>query len=318
MSFDIQDYRAFVELLYQHPEWRAELRQLVLSEELLTLPQLVRELTEAQKRTDERLDRLTQRVDELTQRVDELTEAQKRTDEQLRVLTQRVDELTEAQKRTDEQLRVLAQRVDELTQRVDELTEAQKRTEQRLEELAEAQKHIEQRVSELAQTQENMNWKLQRLTDQVGQISGDVLEMKYRDKAWSYFGRILRKARSVEFAELEPLVEKHLTEEQLDDLLLIDILVRGQLRHPPDAMDSQTEVWLAVEVSSVVDREDVERAQRRAGWLRQAGLAVLPVAAGYAVTAGAHEAAEARGVVIQLDGRIEHLDQAVQGLMTAN
>ncbi len=311
MSFDIQDYRAFVELLYQHPEWRAELRQLVLSEELLTLPQLVRELTEAQKRTDERLDRLTQRVDELT-------EAQKRTDEQLRVLTQRVDELTEAQKRTDEQLRVLAQRVDELTQRVDELTEAQKRTEQRLEELAEAQKHIEQRVSELAQTQENMNWKLQRLTDRVGQMSGDVLEMKYRDKAWSYFGRILRKARSVEFAELEPLVEKHLTEEQLDDLLLIDILVRGQLRHPPDAMDSQTEVWLAVEVSSVVDREDVERAQRRAGWLRQAGLAVLPVAAGYAVTARAHEAAEARGVVIQLDGRIEHLDQAVQGLMTAN
>ena len=251
MTFEIQDYRDLVELLYKHPGWRAELRQLLLTEEVLTLPQVVRELAEAQKRTDE-------------------------------------------------QLRILAQRVDELTQRVDELTEAQKRTEQRVNELTEAQKRTE------------LN--LQRLTDRVGQISGDLLELKYRTKAPSYFGRILRQARAVDFPELEPLVEERLTREQLEDLLLLDLLVRGRLRQPSQPSQSDAEVWLAVEVSSVVDREDVERARRRAGWMRQAGLVVLPVAAGHAVTAGGHEVAAANGVIIQLDGQIELLDEALQRL----
>lgn len=54
MAFDVQEYRAFIELLYKHPEWWAELRHLVLTEELLTLPQLVHELIEAHKRGEER------------------------------------------------------------------------------------------------------------------------------------------------------------------------------------------------------------------------------------------------------------------------
>lgn len=38
MSFTPQDFHELVTLLEQHPEWRAELRRLLLSEEMLTLP----------------------------------------------------------------------------------------------------------------------------------------------------------------------------------------------------------------------------------------------------------------------------------------
>lgn len=66
MAFTVEDFRDIVRIIEQHPEWRAELRRLVLTEELLSLPQLVRELGEAQKRTEERLE--------------ELADAQKRTE----------------------------------------------------------------------------------------------------------------------------------------------------------------------------------------------------------------------------------------------
>ncbi|BER91381.1 hypothetical protein M15_01250 [Atrimonas thermophila] len=71
------------------------------------LAQAQRDLAEAQKRTEARLDGLTVKMEELAeaqkrteQRVEELAEAQKRTE-------QKVEELTEAQKRTEE-VRTLA------------------------------------------------------------------------------------------------------------------------------------------------------------------------------------------------------------------
>ncbi len=42
MTFDRTSYHQFIKLLHEHPEWRAEARQLVLSEEILTLSQLMR------------------------------------------------------------------------------------------------------------------------------------------------------------------------------------------------------------------------------------------------------------------------------------
>ena len=55
MAFTTEEFRDIVRIIEQHPEWRAELRRLVLTEELLALPELVRGLAEAQKRTEERV-----------------------------------------------------------------------------------------------------------------------------------------------------------------------------------------------------------------------------------------------------------------------
>jgi len=86
MAFTVQDFHDLVALLTQHPEWRAEIRRLVLTEELLALPQIVRDLAEAQQRTE-------QQVAQLTQQVAQIVEAQRRTERQIVRLQDDVGEL---------------------------------------------------------------------------------------------------------------------------------------------------------------------------------------------------------------------------------
>jgi hypothetical protein len=93
MPFTAEEFRDLVRILEEHPEWRAELRRLVLTDELLALPELVRDLVEAQRRTE-------QRVTHLEDRIAALVEAQLRTE-------QHIAALTEAQWRTERRLATL-------------------------------------------------------------------------------------------------------------------------------------------------------------------------------------------------------------------
>jgi hypothetical protein len=79
MAFTVQDFHDLIGILEQHPEWRAELRRLMLTEELLSLPQIVHDLAEAQRRTE--------------QRVAELAEAQRRTEQRIGRLQDDVGDL---------------------------------------------------------------------------------------------------------------------------------------------------------------------------------------------------------------------------------
>lgn len=99
MAFTVNEYHDLVRLLGEHPEWQAELRQLLLSEEILQLPSIVQRLAEAQERTEARLERLESTVQSLAEaqerteaRLERLAEAQERTEKQ-------VQELVEIQKR---------------------------------------------------------------------------------------------------------------------------------------------------------------------------------------------------------------------------
>ena len=143
MAFTVEDFRDLLEILRQRPEWRAELLGALLGDEFLSLPQQVRELIEAQKRTEAEIAALSAEVRALAQ-------AQRRTE-------QRVEELAEAQRRLEEQFASYREETDrrfaELAAEVRALAEAQRRTEQRVEELAEAQRRTEQRVEELAEAQ---------------------------------------------------------------------------------------------------------------------------------------------------------------------
>ena len=84
--------------------------------------------------------------------------------------------------------------------------------------------------------------------------------------------------------------------------------MRGQPREHSEI----AEVWLAVEVSAVVDRGDVERAVRRAGHLRNAGYLALPAVAGEQATEGAEDQAQRQGAVMILDGTVALWDQALK------
>ena len=81
-------------------------------------------------------------------------------------------------------------------------------------------------------------------------------------------------------------------------MLLIDLVVKGKLKQQPDA----EEVYLAVEISVVIDEHDVERARRRAKLLRNAGFRVIPVVAGENMAEDAEEISRAHGVAIVRNG----------------
>jgi len=75
--------------------------------------------------------------------VRELAQAQQRTE-------QRVEQLAEAQQRTEQRVEQLAEAQQRTEQRVEQLAEAQQRTEQRVEQLAEAQQKTEHALQLLA------------------------------------------------------------------------------------------------------------------------------------------------------------------------
>jgi hypothetical protein len=54
MVFAVDDYRALVRLLLEHPEWRAELRPLILGEEMAGLPSAMERLSATLERLDAR------------------------------------------------------------------------------------------------------------------------------------------------------------------------------------------------------------------------------------------------------------------------
>ena len=235
MPFTVEEFRDLVRILEERPEWRAELRRLVLTDELLTLPELVRDLVEAQRHTEER-------VTALENRVAALIEAQQRTEAQ-------VAALVEAQQRTDQQIAAL--------------TEAQLQT----------------------------NYRLDTLTNDMAEVKGIVLELRYRDRAYANFAPLIRRTRVLSGDELDALLEGaiaqgQLSEAEADELLLANLLLRGRRRA------DNSEVYLVVEVSWKVDPYDVERSVRRAALMSRIGIPAVHVVAGKEVLAEAANLAD--------------------------
>jgi DNA repair exonuclease SbcCD ATPase subunit len=261
---------------------------LLLSDELLTLPTVVRELVdsqrsteaqvaalvEAQQRTEERLSRQETTVQHLIEGQQRLTEGQQR-------LTEQVQTLAEAQQHTEERLSGAEERlsrlettVQHLTEQVQALTEMQHRAEERLSGVEERLSRLEatvQRLTEQVQTLTEqvkaLTTEQKRLTDTVGEIQERTLEMEYRQKVGVYFGRVIRRPQVVDLAEHVETLKGQLDAGEVDEVFLLDMVVCGPLRRAPGI----GEVWLAMEISALVEVYDVERAVRRAARLRQAG-----------------------------------------------
>lgn len=104
MSFAVEDFHDLIRLLEERPEWQADLRRLVLTNELLSMPeqlaalraemeQAFRRMAEAQARTDERLAELAIAQRRTAERLAELADAQKRTDKRLVAMSDDIGEL---------------------------------------------------------------------------------------------------------------------------------------------------------------------------------------------------------------------------------
>ncbi len=288
MAFTVDDFHALLRLLEQHPEWRADLRRVLLTEELLGLPQAVRALID-------QVARLAQAQARTEARLEELAQAQARTEA-------RLEELAQAQARTEARLEELAQAQARTEARLEELAQAQTRTEARLEELAQAQARTEARLEELAQAQTRTERELQRFTDIVGAMRGELLELRYQRRAAALFQALLRRIRLLDHQTLGQLLDDavdagRLRPEDKNEILWADVVVTGQREG--------REVYLLAEVSSVVDRADVQRAARRARLLEQAtGVPTLAAVAGERILPDAEASARAAGVLAVRDGAL--------------
>ena len=241
MSLTINDLADLRQLLIAHPEWRSELRPLILGEEI-----------ERPAGDRARSCRGTRRTE------------------------QRVAELAEAQRRTEQRMAELAE---------------DRRTEQRMAELAEANPH------ERSGKRPWKSW----LTNGKGDVVSSWVSprsMRYRNTPGSFFGRWIKRPVVADLNDLRDLLEPHLTPDEVDDALLTDLVIKGNSLQPP-----RQEIWLVVEVSAVVDRHDIDRAVRRAGLFRRAGLAAVPVVAGETTTSGGNEAARDEAVAVLQDGQ---------------
>jgi hypothetical protein len=279
MPFELRDFQDLIRLLREHPDWREELRALLLTQELLTLPVLVRELAET-------VAHLANRMDQLTQTVAHLAEEQQRLAEGLRQLTEEQQRLTEGQRQLTEGLQQLTGEQHRLTDGLRQLTEEQQR---------------------LTEGQRQLTGGQQRLEVQMGEVRGWTLEQRYRNNAAAYFGRFLRQVQPVHVGRLADALRERLEEGELAEVLLADLILTGRL--PPPTGPSA--VWVVLEVSTTVDRRDVERAQRRAALLRQAHYPAIAVAGGTEATAGARQAASEAGVALLLDGHIDGWQEAL-------
>ncbi|MFN3741666.1 MAG: hypothetical protein ACK4VW_03210 [Anaerolineales bacterium] len=305
MAFQVSDYRDLIVLLHQHPEWRDELRYLLLTREILELPKSVAELVEAQKRSEERLTRLEQAVAELV-------EAQKRNEERLAGVEERLARAEERLAGVEERLTHAEDRLTRLEQAVVELVEAQKRNEERLARAEERLADVEERLARVEKQVQKLTVRVDTLTDHVNEMRGTLLEMHYQKHAFGFFGKLIRRAQVVDLQEIwAEKIEPHLDETERENLLFLDLLIRGQARPSLAEQLGSAELWLAVEVSTTVDRRDVERARQRADLLTKAGLMAVAVAAGQKITQGANALAKELGVILQKDGLLLHVENAL-------
>ncbi|MFN4294571.1 MAG: hypothetical protein ACK4JD_10600 [Thermoflexales bacterium] len=136
MPFTVSDFHDLVELLEQQPNWRAELRRLLLTDDILRLPKTVEDLAatvdQFARSTEERFRQIEKALADLAATVDQFARS---TEERFRQVEKTLADLAAAQQRTE--------------QRLDDLAAAQQRTEQRLDDLAAAQQRTSEQVVRL-------------------------------------------------------------------------------------------------------------------------------------------------------------------------
>jgi hypothetical protein len=208
---------------------------------------------------------------------------------------------------TREDFRILRESMDESASRLDRsltrLAEVQAHSDAKMMDLADAQARTEANMSRLdaamarlADAQTEMTTALQRLTIRTDSVVGRTLELQFRDRIASYLGLFMRRCRLVDTAKLIDALEPHLDRRELADVIRADAIASGVIDGRPS--------HVVVEVSAAADVDDIQRACRRAGFLRRAGLDAVPIIACEVISPESRAYAKQNEVLIWLDGRM--------------
>jgi myosin heavy subunit len=257
--------------------------------DLHELTGVVKELADAQKRTECRVEELAAAQGRTEHHVEELAAAQKQTEIQMR-------ELSEAQKQTQLRMGELSEAQRQTERRMGELSEAQRQTERRMGEMSDAQRHTDIQFGEMSRVVSELAALQQQMLIRLDKNEGRSFELFLRTHLPAYLGRHMRRCRVISADQLLDTVEGRLAEEEIDDLLRADLVAT--------AVVDGTPMHLVGEVSCTADREDVVRAARRAGHLRKAGLPAMPFVACEAIGPKTLELASSEQVRVLVEGRL--------------
>jgi hypothetical protein len=174
--------------------------------------------------------------------------------------------------------------VRELGERVDALTIE-------LRELAAAFRALVARLDEQADRLEHMDGRL-------GNLEGWRFESHVRLNLASYLARHYRSIRPLIIGNLAPALEAldaaKISSQEWSDLTDLDILASARRRDHPE----EPELLVAVELSIVVDTNDVSRVLRRTETLRRIGLEADACVIGEAILPPANQLARERQVTL--------------------
>jgi cell division protein FtsB len=278
-TYKIETFEDLLKALKEKPEWLEELRRIILTEELIALPQRFHTFVEHEfKPLKQKVDKIEQDVAVLKEDVAILKKDVAILKEDVAVLKEDVAVLKKDVAVLKEDVAVLKKDVAVLKKDVAVLKED---------------------VAVLKQDVAILKHEIKVLKDDVANLKGDNFERKVREKAPAYFGRLIKRCRTMSLEDLadylEEAVEKGIiTEEEKNSALNIDVVVTGFLK-----TDKDKRVVLAGEVSVKVDRIDVERAYERASVIGKAlGLPAIAVVIGEEETEGALTRADELGVVL--------------------
>ena len=194
---------------------------------------------------------------ELNETVGRLADAQERTEKRVAELAEGQASLAAAQVRTEAQ--------------VAELTKAQAHTEVRLAELTVAQTQTQTELAELTRVVRTLVVNGERQATRLDAVLGRTFEIQFRDRLTAYLGRLMRRGKLLRNDEVLDSIEQAVDVREADEVLRADASASGLI----DGGASH----VVVEVSVACGVDDIDRAERRAGILRKAGLPAVPLVA---------------------------------------
>ena len=216
----------------------------------------------------------------------------------------RLDRLEEGQRRLEEGQQRTEGRLDRLEAGQQRLEDRQQRTEERLDRLETTVDRIDNTVNRLDATVTRLDATVNRLDGTVGNLSGSDFEFKLSKSIRSILSqrlelrrpRIILSARhdmSDEFyAQLEDAVEQNLiSDAQSERIERTDIIIRAQRK------SDRAWIWIAVEASVSIHRDDIDRARQSADALAAVfAEPALPVAVGQRIAPPETQHAQAAAV----------------------
>ena len=223
----------------------------------------------------------------------------------------RLDRLEAGQQRTETRLDRLEAGQQRTEERLDRIEDRQQRTEDRLDRLETTVDRIDNTVNRLDATVTRLDTTVtrldatvNRLDGTVGNLSGSDFEFKLSKSIRSILSqrlelrrpRIILSARhdmSDEFyAQLEDAVEQNLiSDAQSERIERTDIIIRAQRK------SDRAWIWIAVEASVSIHRDDIDRARQSADALAAVfAEPALPVAVGQRIAPPETQHAQAAAV----------------------